>query len=144
MDNVIPLSHPDITQADIHAVTSVLKSGRLSMGPHLESFEQAVATRIGRSHGIGVSSGTAGLHLALLALGVGPGDEVITPAFSFVASANCILHVGATPVFVDCDPRTLNMTANQVEKHITPKTKAPRVPNLALRVDPECYTHRRS
>ena len=102
----------------------MLKSGRLSIGPHLESFEQALSTRIGRSHGIGVSSGTAGLHLALLALGVGPGDEVITPAFSFVASANCILHAGATPVFVDCDPRTLNMTAAQAEKHITPKTKA--------------------
>jgi len=124
LDNVIPLSHPDITDADIHAVSSVLKSGRLSIGPHLESFEQALATRIGRSHGVGVSSGTAALHLALIALGVGPGDEVITPAFSFVASANCILYVGATPVFVDCDPRTLNMHPDQVEKHITSKTKA--------------------
>lgn len=124
MGNSIPLSFPDITSREINAVTAVMRSGRLSMGPRLEAFEQAVAERTGRRHGVGVSSGTAGLHLALLALGVGPGDEVITPAFSFVASANCILYAGAKPVFVDCDPRTLNMRVSDVEAAITERTKA--------------------
>ena len=120
----IPLSRPDITEAEIRAVAETLRSGRLSIGPRLEEFERMVAHRVGRRFGVGVSSGTAGLHLSLLALGVGPGDEVITPAFSFVASANCVLYTGATPVFVDCDPRTLNMRVCDVEKRITDKTKA--------------------
>ncbi len=120
----IPLSQPDITEAEIRGVVETLRSGRLSTGPRLEEFERLIALRVGRRHGVGVSSGTAGLHLALLALGVKPDDEVITPALSFVASANCILYVGATPVFIDCDPRTLNMRPREVEKHITDKTKA--------------------
>ena len=120
----IPLSQPDITEAEIRGVVETLRSGRLSIGPRLEEFERLIALRVGRRHGVGVSSGTAGLHLALLALGVKPDDEVITPALSFAASANCILYVGATPVFVDCDPRTLNMRPREVEKHITDKTKA--------------------
>jgi perosamine synthetase len=124
MADCIPLSLPDITDAEIEAVADTLRSGRLSLGPRLEEFEQLVARRAGRSHGIGVSSGTAGLHLALLALGLKPGDEVITPAFSFVASANCILYTGTTPVFVDCDPRTLNVRAAEVERRITDRTRA--------------------
>lgn len=124
MTESIPLSHPDITDAEIRAVVATLKSGRLSIGPQLEEFERLVAKRAGRAHGIGVNSGTSGLHLGLLALGVRPGDEVITPAFSFVASANCIEYVGAKPVFVDCDPRTLNMRAEDVEAAITDKTRA--------------------
>jgi perosamine synthetase len=120
----IPLSLPDIGDEEVRAVAHVLRSGRLSGGPETEEFERLVATRVRRTHAIAVSSGTAGLHLALMALGVGPGDEVITPAFSFVASANCILYVGATPVFVDCDPRTLNVRATDVEAKITEKTKA--------------------
>jgi perosamine synthetase len=120
----IPLSQPDITQAEIRAATEVLRSGQLSLGPKLEAFELAVAARVGRDHGIGVSSGTAGLHLALAALGIGPGDDVITPAFSFVATANCVLYTGAKPVFVDCDPRTLNLRAQDVEAAVTPRTKA--------------------
>ena len=87
-------------------------------------FERLVAQCAGRSYGIAVSSGTAGLHLAMLALGIGPGDEVITPAFSFVASANCVEYVGARPVFADCDPRTLNMRLSDVEQKITSRTKA--------------------
>jgi perosamine synthetase len=122
--DAIPLSHPDITEEDIRAVMATLRSGRLSIGPHLEEFERLVSNRVRRPYAIGVSSGTAGLHLALLAMGIGPGDEVITPAFSFVASANCILYVGATPVFVDCDPRSLNVRAEDVERKITDKTKA--------------------
>lgn len=124
MNNEIPLSYPDINEDDIRAVTRSLRSGRLSIGPQLEEFERLVALHAGRTFGIGVNSGTAGLHLALLALGVGPGDEVITPAFSFIASANCIVYVGATPVFVDCDPRSLNMRIKDVESKITEKTKA--------------------
>ena len=120
----IPLSSPDITDLEIRSVVETLKSGRLSIGPRLEQFERAVAERVNRPHAVGVSSGTCGLHLVLLALGIGPGDEVITPAFSFVASANCILYVGATPVFVDCDPLTYNMRAEGVEAAITEKTAA--------------------
>ncbi|MCI0364690.1 MAG: DegT/DnrJ/EryC1/StrS family aminotransferase [Phycisphaerales bacterium] len=124
MANPIPLSAPDITELEVRLVTQTLRSGRLSIGPRLEEFERLVGERVNRPHAVGVSSGTAGLHLALLALGIGPGDEVITPAFSFVASANCVLYVGAKPVFVDCDPRTLNMKLEDVEKAITEKTKA--------------------
>ncbi|MDG1898323.1 MAG: DegT/DnrJ/EryC1/StrS aminotransferase family protein, partial [Phycisphaerales bacterium] len=121
---VIPLSRPDISQGDIRAVTDVLRSGRLSLGPAMDTFEDMMAERVGSSDAVAVSSGTAGLHLILEALNVGPGDEVITPAFSFVASANCIEHAGATPVFVDCDPITLNVKAEDVEALITERTKA--------------------
>ncbi|MCH8005263.1 MAG: DegT/DnrJ/EryC1/StrS aminotransferase family protein [Planctomycetes bacterium] len=124
MTDAIPLSLPDITDAEIRNVVATLRSGRLSMGPQLEEFERLVSERIGRRHGIGVSSGTSGLYLGLTALGVGPGNEVITPAFSFVASANCVLATGATPIFVDCDPGSLNMRPREVQKRITDKTKA--------------------
>ena len=120
----IPLSLPDITDVEVDAVVNVLQSGRLSIGPEQEDFEAAVADRSQRREGIAVSSGTAGLHLVLLALGVGPGDEVITTPFSFIASANCILMVGATPVFVDICPTSMNMDPKKVEAAITPKTKA--------------------
>jgi len=120
----IPLSRPDISDLEVGLVCDVLRSGRLSIGPVLERFEAAVAARAGCDHGVGVSSGTAGLHLALLALGVGPGDEVITTPFSFIASANCILYAGARPVFVDICPRTLNMDPERLERAITPRTKA--------------------
>ncbi len=122
--NVIPLSMPDITDAEIQAVVDVLRSRRLSIGPRQARFEEMVAERAGRRHGIAVSSGTAGLHLVMQALGIGPGDEVITTPFSFIASANCILYVGATPVFVDIDPRSLNMDPANIEAAITERTKA--------------------
>ena len=124
MSNVIPLSRPDINDADVRAVENVLRSGRLSIGPSTLAFEDMMSQRIGRSEAVAVSSGTAGLHLVLEALGIGPGDEVITPAFSFVASANCIEHAGAKPVFVDCDPRTLNINADDVEAKLTDRTRA--------------------
>jgi len=120
----IPLSQPDITEDDIEAVVHTLRSGRLALGPRGEAFEQMVAERAGRQYGVAVSSGTAGLHLSLLALGVGPGDEVLTPAFSFVASATCIEYVGAKPVFIDCDPGSLAMNLDHVEAAITERTKA--------------------
>ncbi len=120
----IPLSRPDITDADAAAVLQTLRSGRLALGPMAERFEQEVARRSGRCHGVACASGTAGLHMALLAMGVGPGDEVITTPFSFVASANVILYVGAKPVFVDIEPKSLNMKPAAIEAAITPRTKA--------------------
>jgi len=120
----IPLSQPDITESEIQAVVDALQSGRLSCGPRQARFEEMIAERAGRRYGIAVSSGTAGLHLVLLGLGIGPGDEVITTPFSFVASANCIVYTGATPVFVDIEPRSLNMDPAKVEAAITDKTKA--------------------
>lgn len=120
----IPLSGPDITDAEIDAVTAVLRSGRLSIGPKQDLFEQQVASHCDRRTGIAVSSGTAGLHMVLLALGIGPGDEVITTPFSFIASANCILMVGAKPVFVDICPQSLNLDPKRLEEAITGKTKA--------------------
>ncbi len=122
--SVIPLSHPDITESEIQAVVDVLRCGRLSIGPRQARFEEMVADRANRRHGIAVSSGTAGLHLVLQSLGIGPGDEVITTPFSFIASANSILFVGASPVFVDIDPVSLNMDPDRVEAAITARTKA--------------------
>lgn len=124
MARSIPLSSPDITDHEIRLVVQTLRSGRLSIGPQLEEFERLVGERVNRPHAVGVNSGTSGLHLVMLALDIGPGDEVITPAFSFVASANCVLYAGATPVFVDCDPRTYNMRLEDVERAITEKTRA--------------------
>ncbi|HMN39410.1 MAG TPA: DegT/DnrJ/EryC1/StrS family aminotransferase [Phycisphaerales bacterium] len=124
--NEIPLSKPDITDLEIDTVVRSLRSGRLSIGPMVEEFEEAVATRCNRRYGIAVNSGTSGLHLSMLALGIGSGggDEVITTPFSFVASANCALYVGARPVFVDICPKTLNMDPSRLEAAITPRTKA--------------------
>ena len=120
----IPLSRPDITEDDVRMVLRALRSDRLSIGPMLESFEFEVAKASGRSFAVGCSSGTAALHMALIALGIGPGDEVITTPFSFIASANCIPMVGAKPVFVDIDPKSLNMNPDLVERAITPRTRA--------------------
>ena len=124
MSSLIPLSQPDIDERDIAAVTEVLRSRRLSIGPRQARFEELVADRAGQTQGVAVSSGTAGLHMLLLALGIGPGDEVITTPFSFIASANCILYVGATPVFVDIDPGSLNLDPTKLEAAITDKTRA--------------------
>lgn len=124
MSHEIPLSRPDITDLEIDLVVRTLRSGRLSLGPMVQRFEELVATACGRSHAVAVNSGTSGLHLAMLALGIGPGDEVITTPFSFIASANCILMVGARPVFVDIDPKTLNMDPEKVAAAITPRTRA--------------------
>ena len=124
MIDEIALSSPDITDLEVELVTGVLRSGRLAMGPMIEEFESLVAHRTGQRHAVAVSSGTAGLHLALSAMGVGPGDEVVTTPFSFVASSNCILQVGARPVFADIDPVTLNMDPEKLEAAITPRTKA--------------------
>jgi perosamine synthetase len=124
LPQTIPLSSPDITDREVSAVADVLRSDRLSLGPKLREFEQAVATRAGRAFGVGVNSGTSGLHLCLLAMGVGPGDEVITTPFSFIATTNVIFMVGARPVFVDIDPHSYNADPHAIETAITPRTKA--------------------
>lgn len=123
MDDV-PLSKPDITDREIELVTQVLRSDRLSIGPMVEQFEHLLASRCNRGHGVACSSGTAGLHMSLIAAGVGPGDEVVTTPFSFIAPANAILYVGAKPVFAEICPKSLNMDPAKVEAAITPKTKA--------------------
>jgi perosamine synthetase len=120
----IPLSSPDITEAEIDAVTRVLRTPRLSLGPELPAFEAALAAYHGVAHAVAVSSGTAGLHLALLTLGIGEGDEVIVPSFAFIAVANAVLQVRATPVFAEIDALTLNLDPAAVERAITLRTRA--------------------
>ena len=124
MPTQIPLARPDITQREIDAVVDVLHSDTLSIGPKVEEFERLCAKLTGRRHAVAVSSGTAGLHCCALAAGIGEAHEVITTPFSFVASANCILFVGAKPIFVDIDPKTLNIDVAKVKAAITSKTKA--------------------
>jgi len=120
----IPLSAPDIVEPDIEAVVEVLRTPRISLGPKLEEFEECFTRYVGVPNAVALSSGTAGLHLGLLALGIGEGDEVILPSFTFIAAANAILHARATPVFVDIDARTLNLDPEKVERAITPRTRA--------------------
>ncbi len=124
MSMKIPLSKPDITQREIDAVIDVLHGDTLSIGPKVEEFEKRCAALAGRRHAVAVSSGTAGLHCCMIAAGISEGHEVITTPFSFVASANCILFVGAKPIFVDIDPKTLNLDVSKVRAAITPRTKA--------------------
>jgi len=121
---MISISNVHIDDDGIRAVQDVLKSGQLAQGPKVEEFEKAFAAYIGTKHAVAVNSGTAALHLALLASGVGPGDEVITTPFSFIASANCCLYCGAVPIFADIDERTFNIVPHLIEKKITRKTKA--------------------
>ena len=120
----IPLSAPDITETEIEAVVAVLRTPRLSLGPVSEQFEAAVADFVSVPHAVAVSSGTAGLHLCIRALGIGEGDEVIVPSFAFIAAANAIRYERATPVFADIDPATLNIDPQRIEEAITPRTRA--------------------
>lgn len=124
MEMRVHLSRPDITEAEIDAVCEVLRSPNLSLGPKLREFEAAFEQYIGRKHAIAVNSGTSGLFLCAAALGLGPGDEVITTPFTFIATINFILMVGATPVFADIDPVSLNLDPAKLEVKITPNTKA--------------------
>jgi perosamine synthetase len=120
----VQLAKPDITQKEIDAVVDVMKSGILSIGPKVEEFEEKISKYVGIKHAIAVNSGTSGLHLLIKSYGIEKGDEVITTPFSFVASANCVLFEGAQPVFVDIDPKTLNMDTKKIEEKINSKTKA--------------------
>lgn len=124
MKKRLSISRPFIQKDDIGGVVAVLKSGQLSLGPKHTEFEKLFAKKIGTKFAVAVSSGTAGLHLAMLAAGIGPGDEVITSPFSFVASANCILYVGAKPVFADVDSQTGNIDPKKIEEKVTKRTKA--------------------
>lgn len=120
----IPLAQPVVGEAEEAAVLEVLRSGQLSLGPRVPAFEQAFAARLGVSHASAVSSGTAGLHLALRAVGVSQDDEVVTTPFSFVASANAIVFERARPVFADIDPLTLNLDPVAAAAAVTDRTTA--------------------
>ena len=119
---MIPLAKPSLSEREAALVLDTLRSARLALGPRLPEFESALAQRLGVSHLSAVSSGTAGLHLAVRAAGVEAGDEVITTPFSFVASANCVLYEHATPVFCDIDPRTLNIEPAAAEAAVSTRT----------------------
>ncbi len=119
----VPLARPSISDDDIAAVLEVLRTPTLSLGPRLTAFEEAVAAYTGTAEAIAVNSGTSGLHLCLAALDIGPGDEVITSPFSFVASANCALYQGATPIFADIDPQTLCLDPALAAERINDRTK---------------------
>lgn len=120
----IPLSKPDITEAERKAVAGVLGTSVLALGPKQKEFEKMIAKVAGVKYAVAVNSGTSALHLIIRALGISKGDEVITTPFSFIASANCFLHEGATPVFADIKSDTLNIDPELVEGRITSKTKA--------------------
>jgi perosamine synthetase len=121
---MIPYGHQHIDEEDLKAVAEVLTSDFLTTGPAVGTFEERVAAFCGAEHAVAVSSGTAALHVAMLALGIGPGDEVIVPPITFVATANCARFVGATPVFADVDENTLLIDPESVESKITSRTRA--------------------
>lgn len=120
----IPYGKQTIDEDDIAAVVDVLRSDWLTTGPVVERFEEAMCDFVGGAHGVAVSNGTAALHTAVHALGIGPGDEVIVPPMTFAATANAVLYAGGMPVFADVDPGTLCIDPAEVERRITPRTRA--------------------
>src|SRR5712692_2489296 len=120
----IPFARPEFDEADARAVADVLASGWVSQGPRVAQFEELFAARIGARHAVATSSCTTALHLALVTAGIGPGDEVICPSYTFIATANAILYAGATPVFADIEPDTWNIDPVDAERRITGRTKA--------------------
>ncbi|HEX5503208.1 MAG TPA: DegT/DnrJ/EryC1/StrS aminotransferase family protein, partial [Thermomicrobiales bacterium] len=123
-EDFLVFGKPQIGEEEIAEVVATLRSGWIGMGPRTLAFERAFADYVGAKHAIAVNSCTAALHLALIAAGVGPGDEVITTPLTFAATANVIVHTGATPVFADVDRRTQNLDPAQVAAKLTPRTKA--------------------
>ena len=123
-DTMLPYGHQCVTEEDIQLVVDVLRSDWLTTGPMGGRFERAFAHKVGAAHGVSTSSGTAALHAAMFALGIGPGDEVIVPAMTFAATANCVVYQGASPVFADVDAGTLLLDPAEVERRITPRTRA--------------------
>ncbi|MBI4761643.1 MAG: DegT/DnrJ/EryC1/StrS family aminotransferase [Chloroflexota bacterium] len=121
---MIHMAKPQMGAEEKQAVLEVLDSGIIAQGPRVKAFEEGFAQMCGVKHAVATSSGTTALHVAMLAHDIGEGDEVITSAFTFIASANSVLYAGARPVFVDIDPRTFNLDVNQIEAAITPRTKA--------------------
>jgi dTDP-4-amino-4,6-dideoxygalactose transaminase len=121
---IIPFHVPEITEDEIQAVVEVMREGWVNTGPRVKKFEQRFSDYVGSSNAVAVSSGTAALHVALKAFGIGTGDEVITTPYTFTATAQTVVHCGAKPVLVDVDEDTFNIGPAEIEKHITPKTKA--------------------
>ncbi|MCP4566239.1 MAG: aminotransferase class I/II-fold pyridoxal phosphate-dependent enzyme, partial [FCB group bacterium] len=121
---MIPYGRQSIDEEDIQSVVEVLRSDWLTTGPKVDAFEHALADYVGAEYGVAVSSGTAALHCAMYALGIGPGDEVILPPMTFAATANCVVFLGGTPVFADVQPDTLLIDPVAVEKKITKRTRA--------------------
>ena len=120
----VPITKPALGEEEARAPFESIRSGWVTQGPKVAEFEKAVAAYVGAKHGVATTSCTTGLHLALASVGIGPGDEVIVPSFTFIASANAILYTGATVVFADIDPRTFNVDPADVERKITRRTKA--------------------
>src|SRR5215470_9335945 len=123
-DTFLVFGAPLIEETEIAEVVASLRSGWLGTGPKVAQFERNFAKYLGVDHTVAVNSGTAALHLSMVALGLGPGDEVITTALTFCATVNAIVHAGATPVLVDVDPATMNMDPDQVRARLTPRTRA--------------------
>ena len=123
-DRFLVFGQPDLGEDEIAAVTECLRSRWIGTGPRTNTFEQAFAAYVGVPDAVALNSCTAALHLSLLCAGIGPGDEVIGSTMTFCSSVNVILHAGATPVLADCDAHSLNITAEEIERRITPKTKA--------------------
>ncbi|MFO0612726.1 MAG: DegT/DnrJ/EryC1/StrS family aminotransferase [Polyangiaceae bacterium] len=124
MSRTVPFYRHQLGAREAAAVAAVLETLFLTTGPKTKELEESIAKRLGVGHALGMTSATTALHLALVALGVGPGDEVIVPAMTFIATSNVVLHCGATPVFVDVEADTGNIDLAAVERAITPKTKA--------------------
>ena len=120
----LPFHKPSIGEEEIAAVVDTLRSGWLTMGPKTRAFEEAFAARIGTENAVAVSSATAGLHLGLDALGIGEGDDVLVPTLTFASTAATVIHTGARPVLVDCEPDTLNFSVADARRKWTPRTKA--------------------
>ena len=123
-ETMLPYGRQWVDEADVQAVVEVLRSDWLTTGPKVREFEERVAEYVGAREAVAVNSGTAALHVAAFAAGIGPGDEVITTALTFAASANCVLYLGGRPVFADVCPNTLNIDPGDMARKITPKTKA--------------------
>jgi perosamine synthetase len=122
--SLIPITKPYLGEEEAQAAAEAIRTGWIAQGPLVARFEEAIASRLGVAHVVATSNCTTSLHLALLCSGIGPGDEVICPSFSFIATANAVLYTGAHPVFVDIEPRTYNIDPAAIEAAITPRTKA--------------------